>query len=206
MTPNSPVDHIVPQDISPDGLRPRIAPLAAADLDDEAVALATKLRAAFGLTTDAIPQVMATMIRHPALYRAQVDYFTRRAEVLVGDARLREIAILRMSWLCRSGYLWGEHVRLAKKVGLNTEDIERITRGGGDRGWTRLEAALIGAVDDLRRSATVGDADWAVLAAEISEKELIELLVVIGDHQEAASIYNALRVELLPGNRGLSER
>lgn len=185
---------------------PRILPLSPAELNDEALALATRLRSAFGHQTTEIPRVMATMLRHPVLYRAQVDYFVRRGEALVGDPRLREIAILRMSWLCRSGYLWGEHVKLGKKVGLTSGEIDRITRGAGEPGWTELEAALIAAVDELRASATIGDANWEVLAANISEQELIELLILVGDYQAAASLYNALRVELLAGSDGLAAR
>ncbi len=185
---------------------PRIAPLAPEELSSEALVLAKRLQAAFGLKTVEIPKVMATMIRHPKLYGAQVDYFIRRSASLTGDARLRELAILRMSWLCQSPFLWGEHVKMAKQAGLTSEEIDRITRGADEEGWSALERALLGAVDELRGQATIGDENWAVLAREISEQELIELLILIGDHQEAASIYNALRIELIPGNPGLSAR
>lgn len=185
---------------------PRILPLAPEEMSSEEQALAARLRSVFGLSTDEIPKVMLTMIRHPVLYRAQMDYFAKRTESLISDARLREIAILRMSWLCRSAYLWGEHVKLGKKAGLSSDDIERITQGAAEPGWSVLEAALICAVDELREKATISDANWDILAAELSEAEIIELLILIGDHQEAASIYNALRLELIPGNPGLSAR
>lgn len=185
---------------------PRILPLSADELSDEALELATRLRAAFGHTTTEIPKVMATMLRHPALYQAQVDYFVRRAGALVGDARLREIALLRMSWLCQSGYLWGEHVQIGHDLGLTSEEIDRITRGAGEPGWTELEASLIAAVDELRETATISDANWEILAANLSEQELIELLILIGDYQLASSLYNAMRVELAEGNPGLSAR
>lgn len=185
---------------------PRILPLSPDELSPEALELATRLRSAFGHQTSEIPKVMATMLRHPVLYEAQVDYFVRRAGALIGDPRLREIALLRMSWLCQSGYLWGEHVAIGKTVGLTSEEIDRITRGAAEEGWTELEAALIAAVDEMRETATISDANWEILAANSSEQELIELLILIGDYQLASSLYNALRVELAEGNPGLSAR
>lgn len=187
-------------------ITPRILPLAPDEMSGEAKELASRLLSAFGLPMDEIPKVMATMIRHPVLYSAQLDYFTKRTGALISPARMREIAILRMSWLCQSPYLWGEHVKLGKQAGLTSEEIERITRGAAEAGWTELETALISAVDELREQANIGDANWEVLAANFSEAELIELLILIGDHQEAASIYNALRLELMPGNPGLAAR
>src|SRR5262245_8259673 len=53
--------------------------------------------------------------------------------------REREIIILRIGYLCKSGYEWGQHVEFAKRAGLSVEEIERIKQGAGAKGWTEAE-------------------------------------------------------------------
>ena len=40
--------------------------------------------------------------------------------------REREMAILRVGWLCRSGYEFHQHTRIGKQAGLSDEEIERL--------------------------------------------------------------------------------
>ena len=55
--------------------------------------------------------------------------------------RDREIVILRIGYLCRSGYEWTQHVEMGMDAGLTAEEVERIKcrrRGPGlDRGRSR---------------------------------------------------------------------
>src|SRR5690349_1777447 len=102
----------------------RIAPLAEDVLTVDALALATTPRANFGLATSELPDSVATMLRHPDLYRAQIDYVLQRSRASVLAPRDLELVILRTAWLCRSDYAWGEHVNFGKKAGLTSEEIE----------------------------------------------------------------------------------
>lgn len=43
--------------------------------------------------------------------------------------RDRELAILRVGWLSKVPYVWGEHVTIGKKCGLTSADIERVIEG-----------------------------------------------------------------------------
>jgi alkylhydroperoxidase family enzyme len=193
---------------NPDGAagQPRIPPLEPHELSDEALELATMLRGAFGLKTEEVPKVAATMIRHPGWYRAHVEFVAQRSKILVTPARARELAILRTAWLCHSGFLWGEHVKLAKKAGVTSEEIDRVTRGSSEPGWDAFDRAVLRAAEELRENAIVSDATWEVLARHLNDQQLIEFLSMIGSHTEIAYIYNSIRVELMPGNPGLSAR
>lgn len=185
---------------------PRIAPLAADELTDDALALATKLRANFGLTTSELPDSVATMLRHPDLYRAQIDYVVQRTKASVVAPRDLELVILRTAWLCRSAYTWGEHVTFGKKAGLTSEEIEWLTQGSAARGWNARDRALNRLAEELHETAFVSDESWAVIAAHFTEQQIIELLVMIGSYHEVAYLYNAMRVRLLPGSQGLQTR
>ena len=187
-------------------LPPRIAPLAEDELTEDALALATKLRANFGLTTSELPDSVATMLRHPDLYRAQIEYVVQRSKASVLAPRDLELIILRTAWLCRSDYAWGEHVNFGKKAGLTSEEIEWLTQGSAAPGWTERDRALNRLVEELHETAFVSDETWRVAAANFTDQQIIEMLVIIGSYHEVAFLYNAMRVRLLPGSRGLQAR
>ena len=193
-------------DHAPPGQPPRLAPLKPEELTEDALALATQLRAVFNLPTEAIPEVVATMLRHPELYRAQIDYVAKRTRALTLPARLLELIILRTAWLCRSAYSWSEHVRMGKAAGLTTEEVERITQGSAAPGWSDFDRAVVRAVEELHDAAVISDETWAVLAAQLTDKQVIELMMITGAYHEVAYLYNSMRVRLLPGSQGLAAR
>lgn len=184
----------------------RIAPLAEDELTDDALALATKLRANFGLATSDLPDSVATMLRHPNLYRAQIEFVVQRTKASVVVPRDLELVILRTAWLCRSDYAWGEHVNFGKKAGVTTDEIEWLTQGSAAPGWNQRDRALNRLAEELHATAFVSDETWAVIAANFTEQQIIELLVMIGSYHEVAYLYNAMRVRLLPGSQGLRAR
>jgi 4-carboxymuconolactone decarboxylase len=185
---------------------PRILPLAPDQLGPEAMALATRQRANYGLATSELPETVATLLRHPELYKAYIDFVNRRGEVTVLDRRELEIVILRTAWLCRCGYVWGEHVKFGKQAGLSATEIEGLIEGSAAAGWNGPDRALVRLVEDLHDSADVGDEVWATLAGHFTDQQLIELLMVVGSYHQIAFLYNAIRVRLMPGNPGLAAR
>src|SRR5207245_2181605 len=82
--------------------------------------------------------------------------------MLTGElpARDRELLILRTAWNCRSAYEWGQHVRIGLAAGVTQDEIDRVPPGPGAPGWSPLDAALLGAADEL---PDVGDPRVALL-------------------------------------------
>lgn len=186
---------------------PRIGPLDPSEYGPEAREIATKICKTFGIPDTAdIPEVVATLLRHPHLYQAQVDYVARRMEASVFSRRDLELIILRTSWVCRCGFVWGEHVGYGKNVGLTAQEIEQLTEGPGASGWSERDRAMLLAIDDLHNEAMICDATWDLLAKHLNEKERIELIVTIGAYHEMCFGYNALRARLMPGSLGLAAR
>src|SRR5436190_24089781 len=83
--------------------------------------------------------------------------------------RQREIVILRIGFLCKSGYEWTQHVEIAKRSDLNDEEIARVKFGADAKGWTAAESALIKAADELHHDQFIGEATWALMRAHFSE-------------------------------------
>jgi alkylhydroperoxidase family enzyme len=152
-----------------------------------------------------VPELVVTLLRHPNLYRRITGLAVALARGVLAP-RDRELAVLRIGWLCQAPYEWGEHVRLAKQVGFSSEEIERVTHGSSAAGWTRHEAAILRAAEELHGTAMISDATWSVLAATLNDQQLIELPVLIGQFTLVAYFQNALRLRLGDGNVGLAAR
>lgn len=153
-----------------------------------------------------MPEILRVMLHHPRLFTSLTDV----AIQLMGDGRLapreRELAILRIAWLCQAPYEWGEHVIIAKKAGITSEEIERITLGSQAGGWSEHEQAILHATEELHACAVISDETWEILSRRFDDRQLIELLVLIGQYQATAYYQNSLRVRLMQGNRGLEAR
>ncbi len=153
-----------------------------------------------------LPEIIRTMLRHPALFTKQTDMGIQ----LLGKGALaprdRELAILRIGWLCQAPYEWGEHVHVAKSVGISSEEIERITQGSDAPGWSEHDQAILRAAEELRENALISDTTWATLAKTLNDQQLIELPIVIGQYQTVAYYQNSLGLRLHEGNAGLKAR
>lgn len=54
---------------------------------------------------------------------------------------------------------------------------------------------VLTAADELHEHGTISDATWAELSARFGERELIELVMLIGHYHMVAFTLNALRVQ-----------
>lgn len=185
----------------------RIAPLAAEEFDEDSRALVIAIRESAGVTEHSrIPPVFATMLKHPDLYRRTLEMGIQLMGKGEIPPREREIAVLRVGWRCRAPFEWGQHVEIAKRVGVPAEDIERVTAGPAAPGWSEHQAAIIRGVDELIDTQMISDATWDVLAKTWNERQLIEFPTLVGTYVTTAYTQNALRIRLNPNNRGLRHR
>lgn len=193
------------------GRPPRIGPLQPGEFSDEALALTGKLRQIGSgrpppTSMTEVPEIVATMLRHPELYERYIEFGIQIGPRGALPFRDRELVILRIGWLCRAPYEWGEHVKKGKEAGLSAVEIERVTLGATAPGWSRHDEALMRAVDELYTDAMISDETWAILAETYGDKQLIELPMLIGHYQGIAFSQNSLRLRLNAGNEGLRTR
>lgn len=188
------------------GKPPRVPPLKPSELGKEASETALALRkAATGGSSDEVTEFTATMLRHPDLYRCHVALGIQLYKGALSP-RDRELAVLRIGWLCRAPYEWGEHVKIGKRVGITPEEIERAIQGSAAPGWNEHERAILRAVEELLADAMISDETWAVLSKKLDEKQLIEFPLLVGNYVSLAYFQNSLRLRLIAGNPGLSAR
>ena len=183
----------------------RIRSLTPDEFDDQAKVLVTNLRASLGLSTEQMPAVFGLMLRHPGLFKIQMDMGLQlfKGEI---SPRERELAVLRVGWLCRAPFEWGEHVDIAKSYGITSEEIERVTHGSAATGWTEHEQAILKGVEELLGNQMLSDQTWNVLASSWSEAQLVEFPMLVGQYYATALQQNTLRVTLAKVNPGLRHR
>jgi 4-carboxymuconolactone decarboxylase len=178
--------------------KPRIEPLAEAEWNDEVRELLEPTRR----KTGGVLNVQATLARHPKLLKRWNVFGNHVLFKSTLPERDREILILRIGWLCRSGYEWGQHVIIGRRAGLTDEDIERVRRGAEAPGWSPLEAALVRAADELHEDAFISDATWQALAARYDTRQLMDVVFTVGQYNLVSMALNTFGVQLDEGVEG----
>jgi alkylhydroperoxidase family enzyme len=174
--------------------RPRITPLPQEQWSGEVRELMS------GLERDGrIFNIFATLARHPALLRRWLVFGNHVLGKSTLPPRERELAILRMGWLCRAEYEWGHHVAMGKEAGVTDLEIRRISKGAGASGWSPFEAALLNAVDELHADSFISDATWQSLAQRYNEQQLLDLVFTAGQYKLVCMALNSVGVQLEEG-------
>jgi alkylhydroperoxidase family enzyme len=188
------------------GAAPRLEPLAKERWGEDAQAA---LRGTFpkevvdrflssGPDAVRVPNVLATLMHHPALAGPFLAYNNFLLGKPTLGHRLRELMILRVAWRTRSNYEWLQHVRLAQRLAVTSEEIEAIASGTRAATWTPLEDDLLAATDQLIDRWRIDDATWARLAEQLDERQLIEAVFVVGTYTCLAMVFNSLGLQLDP--------
>lgn len=177
---------------------PRIAPLSDAELTDE------QREAVTSLVRDGRPllNIYRTLVRAPralTAFLAWGSYILSKKNDL--PARQREIVILRIGYLCRSGYEWTQHVRIGLGIGLTEAEVAAIKQGADAGHWSPADAALIRAADDLHKDQFVSQHVWQELIAHFSEKQCMDLVMTAGQYTQVSMMLNTFGVQLDPGQR-----
>jgi alkylhydroperoxidase family enzyme len=139
---------------------------------------------------------MTMLLHHPALAKAFLTFNNHVAIASSLSKRIREILILRISWVRKSEYEFAQHIVLGRRAGLTDADIERIQLGPDAAGWDPVDADLVRAVDELLASARIEDATWSRLAAHFSKQQMLDMLFAIGCYEVLAMVFNTYRVQL----------
>ncbi len=142
--------------------------------------------------------IFRTMANHPDLMRRWMVFANHILSKSTLPERERELAILRIGWLCQAGYEWGQHVRIGLDAGLTQVEIDRIPAGSSAEGWSALDQALLDATDELHSDAFITDATWARLS-ELDDQQKMDLVFTVGQYNLVSMALNTLGVQADPG-------
>ena len=171
---------------------PRILPLKDGEFSDDQRTLLEP----FG---GRVLNIFRTLVRMPKAFEAfhrWGGYILSRRNSLY--PREREIVILRTGFLCKSGYEWAQHVKIAKREGLSDDEITRIKRGAA-ADWSEADAALLRACDELHVDQFISDEVWTALSAHFTEAQRMDLVFTVGQYTQVSMMLNSFGVQLEGG-------
>lgn len=142
-----------------------------------------------------LPQLFTTMARHRSLFRGWLMFAGRLMPRGRLPRRETELVILRTAWLNHCEYELDHHRRIGRQAGLSPTEITAATSESLD-GWTDRERALLTAANELHAAHDLGDETWSELRRHLSERETIELLLLVGHYEMLATFINTLRIPL----------
>ena len=173
---------------------PRVPPVAPESWTEEQRSVIGDLR-----VNGRVLNIFKTLANHPKLAKRWLVF----ANHIMGKSSLslrdREILILRIGWLCKSGYEWGQHVLIGLECNLDAAEIERIKQGADAPGWTRAESLLLRATDELHADAFITDATWKGLAEFYSTEQLMDIVFTVGQYNLVSMALNTCGVQLDEG-------
>jgi alkylhydroperoxidase family enzyme len=144
-----------------------------------------------------VPNVLGTLLHHPSLAGPFLAYNNVLLQTPVLEPRVRELMILRVAWRTRSRYEFVQHARLAARLGITDDEIVAIVGDTGDA-WSPLERAVLEATNQLVDRYCVDDATWNRLAEHLDERQLVEVVFVVGTYVGLAMAFNSFGLQVDP--------
>jgi alkylhydroperoxidase family enzyme len=113
------------------------------------------------------------------------------------DPKLRELAILQVAAQAQAQYEWVQHAAIARAIGVGddqiaavqAQDLDSACLGESDRAVLRFARELI-------EQPRVGDETFAQARRHLSPREIVELMLTVGDYLMLARIMTTLELEL----------
>ena len=164
-------------------MKPRLEPLPREDWDDETKAL----------LGDQPLNIFATFAHHPKLMKRWLVFGNHVLAKSTLPARDRELLVLRTGWNCRAPYEWGQHVAIARSIGIDDDEITRISEGPDAPGWSAEDAILLRAADELHADQSLSDATYDALATRYDAPRLLDLVFTVGQYHLVSMALNTFR-------------
>jgi alkylhydroperoxidase family enzyme len=140
--------------------------------------------------------LFTTLARNPRVFgRFMAGGLLDKGSISLRD---REIMIDRTTARCGSEYEWGAHATFfAEKAELTPAQMHATVHGkSDDPAWNNHEQAIVRLADELHETNSVSDALWQALKAELSDEQILELIVLAGFYHMVSYLTNALRLPL----------
>jgi alkylhydroperoxidase family enzyme len=134
-----------------------------------------------------VPDVFDHAVRGFALYRSGNRLL---------DPRLRELAMTRAGWSRASQFVFSQHCKSCREVGLPEEKITAVPAWTTATCYDDIERAVLAYTDALvLQGGRVADGTFAALRRHLSDEQILELTYVTALYDMHAVMSRALRVE-----------
>jgi 4-carboxymuconolactone decarboxylase len=159
----------------------------------EIAAIAMKIRGARG---GQLHVFYKALLHTPTLASAWFEYNNAvRFKTGLGD-RVRELVIMRVAFLTGCDYVWKVHeAQYAGPAGITPREVEALRDWRKSGVYGEKESALLAYVDAMTQDVAVPDAVFDGMRKHFSEREILELTVLIGAYNMQTRLLRALDIQ-----------
>jgi alkylhydroperoxidase family enzyme len=114
------------------------------------------------------------------------------------DPRLRELAILQVSYLSGSAWGFSHHLRIGREAGVSDDEIRAIAgeTNGQPTGLDPLAKAVLRAAREMTVDLAISDETFAALQRELDNERLTDLVVAIAFYNGLVRLLETMQVEV----------
>jgi alkylhydroperoxidase family enzyme len=114
------------------------------------------------------------------------------------DPQLRELAILQVAKQTEARYEWIQHAEIGRRCGLTDEQIAAVESGSAaeSRALDEAQRAVLAFTEAVVGGPRLDDDEFAAVSRHLSGREIVELLLTIGDYWMLARVMTVLELEL----------
>jgi 4-carboxymuconolactone decarboxylase len=136
------------------------------------------------------------LLHSPALALSWLDLISTARFKSALDGRLREIVVVRIGYVNETEYVIKQHVpQLSVPEGLSTAESDALAAWQNSNFFDARERAALAYADAMTRDIAVPDAVFDALRAHFSERQIVELTVLIGIYNMHTRVFRALRID-----------
>jgi 4-carboxymuconolactone decarboxylase len=140
--------------------------------------------------------IYRALAHSPELARTFMRFANRILFKAKLDAKLRELAILRIAHLTRATYERVQHEDIARQVGIPDKQIAEIKRWKASRRFAAPERAVLQYTDELTKNIRATTPTFKRVRGFLSEQEIVELTLTIGMYNLVSRFLEGLEVDL----------
>ena len=112
------------------------------------------------------------------------------------SAKLRELGQIRAGWARGSQFVFSQHCKASRDVGLSEAQIQAIPYWQIADVWSPIERAVLAYTDCLvLMGGRVPEEIFTALKAHLSDEEILELTYITATYEMHATMSRALRLE-----------
>jgi alkylhydroperoxidase family enzyme len=167
--------------------------------DDNHPELADLIERIRGARRGRLINIYKLLLHSPALAESWFAHNNAVRWKIELDGRLRELVIIRIGLITGVDYIVRQHVpALAIAEGLTLEECEALKDWRPSDRFGERDRAVLAYADAMTREIQVPDSVYAPLTGFFSQRQIVELTVLIGTYNMHVRVLQALKIDPQP--------
>ena len=173
---------------------PRMPPVSQEEMTDDMRTFLQKWSGGIFRRADSNP-VLLTLAHHPKLADLFSQFNIHLLSTNTLPVKQRQIAIMRLAWICKATYMWSSHLSTSVRAGLQPDMFAPVQVGADDPYFTDFERVVIRATEELVHERKISDANWAALTQEWNNQQMLDFMFTVGAYVTIAGVMRSAGVQ-----------